>query len=81
MRKKRTTRLGYQAAACGLCHGPIDLPSGFWFDTEESLGIVHPDCLAYFLTYDKQPTRGVIHTCGNPLCMRPDHLEIRVLEA
>lgn len=75
MRQKRTMRLAYQAAVCGLCRGPIDFPSGFWFDTEESLGIVHPDCMAYSLERGiVQPGDSIDRTCGDGRCIRPDHL-------
>lgn len=75
MRRKRTMRLGYQAAVCGLCRGPIDFPSGFWFDTEAELGIVHPSCMAYRLERGSVVAGDKIDTtCGNTLCVRPDHL-------
>lgn len=75
MRRKRTMRLGYQAAACGLCRSPIDFPSGFWFDTEEALGIVHPDCMIYDMERGfVQPGDTISRTCGEAACVRPDHL-------
>jgi hypothetical protein len=79
MHQKRT-RFAYQVASCDLCHSPIDFASGFFFELEDGSGaIVHPDCMAYFLTHHERPTLGVIHTCGEPLCVKPDHLEVRVI--
>jgi hypothetical protein len=79
-RSKRTrpsSRLAYQAAVCGLCRGPIDFPSGFFFDTEEALGIVHPDCMAYQLERGViQPGDTIARTCGDFGCVNPAHLAL-----
>lgn len=80
MREKRTMRFAYQTAVCDLCRCVIDFESGFFFELEDGSGaIVHPDCMSYFLTYDKRPTRGVTHTCGDARCVNPAHLEAVVL--
>ncbi len=80
MHSNRSMRFAYQTAVCDLCHCAIDFESGFFFEIEDGTGaIVHPDCMAYFLERGERPTYGVIHICGEPLCVRPDHLEIRTL--
>lgn len=81
MHPNRSMRYAYQTAVCDLCSCVLDFESGFYFEIEDGTGaIVHPDCMAYFLTRHERPTRGVIHTCGQPLCVRPDHLVARTLE-
>lgn len=81
MHPNRSMRFAYRTQVCDLCQCAIDFDSGFFFEIEDGTGaVVHPDCMAYFLAYDKRPMRGVIHTCGQPLCVKPDHLEIRILE-
>jgi hypothetical protein len=74
MRPHRTHRFP-RRAACGLCGRALNLPSGFWFDTEQSLGLVHPDCFSYEL--ERGPVgRGswLEHTCGDANCVNPAHL-------
>lgn len=77
MRTNRNMALGYQAAVCGLCHGGIDFNSGFFFDTEGPLSIVHPDCMAYHCEIGAvRPGDTVDRTCGDNWCIRPDHLTV-----
>ena len=59
----------------------------FAFDAspnEDGTAWVHPDCYAY--THSDEvgvPSRTLawgqrlIHTCGDAMCVRPDHLEVR----
>jgi hypothetical protein len=68
-------RLAYQAATCGLCRGPIDFPSGFFFDTEADLGVVHPPCMMYTLERGPVAPGDRIETsCDNDRCVNPAHL-------
>lgn len=77
MPSKRTTRLADRTPVCQLCDSVIDVESGFVFDLQDGQGgLVHPDCMAYSLTYGDCPVYGVTHTCGNPICVKPDHLEM-----
>lgn len=81
MHPNRSMRFAYQTAVCDLCRCAIDFESGFFFEVEDGTGaIVHPDCMAYFLTHHKRPTRGVTHTCGDPLCVNPAHIDAVILE-
>ena len=81
MHSTRSMRFACYIAVCDLCQCAIDFKSGFFFEVEDGTGaIVHPDCMSYFLTYDMRPTRGVIHTCGDALCVNPAHLDARILE-
>lgn len=80
MHQKPTMRFAYQTAVCDLCSCAIDFASGFFFEVEDGTGaIVHPDCMAYFLTHHKRPTRGVTRTCENVRCVNPAHLEAVIL--
>ncbi len=59
---------------CAFCSRPIDLPSGFHFALDDG-SLVHPDCMAYTLERGPVPPGStLLHTCGEPLCVRPDHL-------
>ena len=63
----------YRTEVCDLCHCALDLESGFVFDPDPTT-LVHPDCWMYYVTYGKKPMRGVVHTCGDARCVKPDHL-------
>lgn len=59
---------------CALCERQIDFESGFFFEATPRR-IVHPDCMMYTLHRGKVSAGStMVHTCGDPSCVNPDHL-------
>lgn len=77
MHPKSTSRRRRRPAACALCGCPLDYDSGFFFVIEPGQ-IVHPDCMAWHLE-GKAIRFGqrLHHTCSDPTCVNPRHLEVR----
>lgn len=76
MRRHRTTSFRRPPTLCGICRLPLNYASGFFFRVD-AYTTVHPDCQMYVLERGEVPAYSVIeHTCGNLMCVKPDHLEL-----